>query len=585
MNVSQEIKLDMYGSELPGVSGSSDENCAEDYVKNPPITHPQRHHISKDDIVCLQEKMKSSIHLGSIHRVSGGNIFQKPNPEDHTKEKKNEDKPLRVCKMNEPCRHIETKGFPEIENQLPYHQNERQGPINELSKELINELPQEVMNQNPQTTFNHGLLRYSCLLKKLAYLLEYFRFGCKLLFELLEEHYLNLHINSDGLLMLEVIEEKQMLATKWSKEICAMENEYEIKQIFHMVCDFVDLDSVHQFVILMLEKYPFNGLPNISDEGFIGVFVGVVFSSNYQKEVACLIEFVARDQGGEKGSNLSDTTAQNLSPRAFSLGPSPEESFSTLFNTIKSIEEQEPSWRTDQLLWNRLKLRIEDIIVRGLNLISKYEQNYEVGILRVIWDRESGYSPNSFNETECLMLDITDMTIFHLDTIPTVTEIICDELSILNIKNTKCAQFIDILSLFLANPVIPFIDSLIAGGTIGLSKWQTFTTMWEMLRNFFSLLSHILHTIDSDCQEKHGPPLNPNLEHYLEVFEVFSTEVGEYVNQGIDQLNLHLDVFSENEDHLRDAYFQVYAGYYKIKYTLAILKLTDKHEVKKINME
>lgn len=569
--------LDMHTSELPDVSGSSDENCEEDYVKNPPITNPQRHHILRDDLVCLQENMKYTIHLGSLHIESGGNTFHMPNPEDHAKEKKNDDKELHIFKMNEACQHIETKGSLEIVNELPHQQNEPQ--------ELISEYTQIFMNQYPQTTFNHELLRYSCLLEKLAYLLEYFRFGCKLLFEQLEEHYRNLHINSDGLPLLEEIEEKQVLATKWSKEIYTMENEHEIKQIFHMMCDFVDLDSVNQFVILMLEKYPFNGLPNLSDEGFIGVFLRVVFSSNYQKEVACLTEFVTRDQGGENSSKLADTTAQNRSPYAFSLGPSLEESFSTLFNTIKSIEEQEPDWKTDQLLWNRLKLRTEDIIVRGLNLISKYEQNYEIGILREIWDRESGYSPHSFNETECLMLDITEMIIFHLDTIPTVTEIICDELSILNIKNTKYEPFIDILLLFLADPVISYIDYLIGDGTIGLSKWPTFTTVWEVLRNFFSLVSHIFYIIDSDSQEKHGPPLNPNLKHYLEVFEVFSTEVGEYVNQGIGQLNLHLDVFSENEDHLRDAYFQVYAGYYNVKYTLAILKLSDKHEVNRTSME
>lgn len=396
---------------------------------------------------------------------------------------------------------------------------------------------------------NPRALVYSLLLKNLAYLLDYFRHASVFLFQHLHLHYRFFQIDSDGSPVLEVIEEKHKLATKWSDKICSLEKDSEIMHIFDTVWNFIEFESIVLFVDNLLRKYPFDGHPTTQNDGVSGAFISAILS-DYHKEAAALVEYVPR----------SHNATVSTSPIHIPSFQSPDAMITFFFNSIKDIECLEPAWNVDPILCNMLKLRIEDTIVRQLHLLAKYEQNYEVAILRVIWDNESGSSPHSFNENECLILDITDMTIFHLDSIPTIIDIVCDQLSIVEEVPMQ-----EMLKLFLEKTVEPLFASIIEEGTIGLSKWHTLTTIWKVLTNFYSLLSQIYQAIEKK-------PVTFKLKHYLETFEVFETEVARYVEGGLEELKGHMDVFSENEDHLRDAYFLVYCDYYNLKYKLALIK-------------
>lgn len=140
-----------------------------------------------------------------------------------------------------------------------------------------------------------------------------------------------------------------------------------------------------------------------------------------------------------------------------------------------------------------------------------FEFNYKNSILQSIIDSESDQSPQSFDDYQCMVLDLLELLTFHIDSIPNIINlinsfhrIIVQKLKYstkLNLTKFEYNVNIDSLNHLLNNVVYPYFKELIVAGTVGLSMDSRYHDIFKILNQFVNCidglnLSNVVYVTD-----------------------------------------------------------------------------------------
>jgi len=183
---------------------------------------------------------------------------------------------------------------------------------------------------------------------------------------------------------------------------------------------------------------------------------------------------------------------------------------SNLKHHISSYEKLFPGWNS-LIIENPLFVAS---IIKEIEVTSdddlEFESNYKNSILQAIVDNEAKQSPQSFNDQECQILDTLEILTFHIDSMRHIIYLInsfgivlsaklhfADELNMRKFEynfirlDTTPDDPNLVLNKFYAELIEPTIQTLINGGTKGLSVMEAYYDVVSNLKQFHSYLNII----------------------------------------------------------------------------------------------